>query len=112
MNTKPWEIDWRIIRADKKDVAFAKTQGEKIGVGDEMGRFAQSIGPLRIDHNHWGGWFIDGSRKQIEMASRCEQMFELLKRFNNNLIGNMKFLEELSQIVKEIEQYDQPADQG
>lgn len=114
MNTEPQSIDWRIIRANKKDVEYAKQEGEKIKINDELFRDAVSIGPLAIDHNHCSGYHISGTRKQIEMASRCEQMFELLKGYCNNIMGfsDIKFLEEASQIVKEIEQYDTPTAQG
>ena len=106
MNTKPWEIDWKIVRANEEDVCY----DSKIKLGDELGRFAQSIGPLRINHNHWGGWHIDASRKEVEMTARCEQMFELLKGCCNNIMGfsDMKFLEEASKIIQEIEQHDLP----
>jgi len=69
-----WPIDWRECLANADDVAFAKTEGRKIKVGDALWRTSDGFGPISTDHNHWTGWHLTGEESDIFLAASAPEL--------------------------------------
>lgn len=75
-----WEISWYTCRANAKDVAWAKSQGRTIKIGEALWKVPKSIGPLGIDHNHWAGDILDCSEEVALIAAEAPEMLKLLRK--------------------------------
>lgn len=82
---KPWDVEWRICRADRDDVARAKKQHKKhpANPGDELWRVATQIGPFAPDHDHWTGYNLgQATHEEIATAAYAPVMRRLLERID------------------------------
>jgi hypothetical protein len=80
---KRWEVDWYVCRADHEDVAFEKKQAREekrrpkfTETGAELWRSARSIGPIAIDHSHWGGYQLSLNQAQVDWVTRACLRYE------------------------------------
>lgn len=77
----PWEINWFICRADQADVDHAKSNGEKMKIGDELWRTCRSFGPISVEHDHWSGNYLSGTEEEITLAASAPELLQALKDF-------------------------------
>lgn len=79
-DVKPWPIEWYVCTADSSDVAYSKTQGKIINVGDELWRVPYCIGPIGVDNNHWAGDHIDADDEVIHLAASAPVLLHAVKQ--------------------------------
>ena len=79
MTAQPWPIHWYACPASLEDVAFAKSEGRKIAVGDVLWRVPLSVGPISIGHNHWAGYHLDINEHTASLVSETPAMADILR---------------------------------
>ena len=75
MTVKPWDIDWYECRADNAEEAKAG----KCGVGGVMWRRARKIGPVDVEHSHWGGMLLMLDEAEVQLVASLPVLAERLR---------------------------------
>jgi hypothetical protein len=105
---EPWKIKWFVCRADSDDVAYAKTEGRKLKIGDELWRVPLSIGPIEINHSHWAGEHLTCEPEEARMAANAPIMLAICKEFIRRVdageIHSVKTYAAMKKIIKTIEE--------
>ena len=72
----PWKIDWYLCKMDQSDVEYARENGDPSAtIGDVMWRAPNSIGPVSIEHSHWGGHLLDCSDEDARLIAAAPTMY-------------------------------------